>query len=64
MNKESRILPPGYRYLKPGEKINKGDFFWNVDKNRWLKIAYNEDMCVWATEQIIRIEMYHDKEDN
>ena len=53
-NKESKFLPEGYRFLSPGEKICKGDFFWNLDKNKWSKVHYDADMSSWVKEQIIR----------
>jgi hypothetical protein len=54
MRKEQKFLPEGYRFLSPGESVNKGDFFWSEDKNKWLKIVYPDDTTVWVKEQIIR----------
>ena len=53
-HKEPKFLPEGYRYLNPGEKIHKGDFFWNLTKNKWSKVYYDGDMASWVKEQIIR----------
>jgi hypothetical protein len=34
-NIEQKILPEGYRYLKEGEPIKQGDYFWG-DKNNYM----------------------------
>jgi hypothetical protein len=34
-NIEKKFLPEGYRYLKEGEPIKQGDYFWG-DKNDYM----------------------------
>ena len=51
-----KFLPDGYRFLIIGEAIKKGDYFWNKDRGRWLKILHPSDTSNWVKEQVIRRE--------
>lgn len=55
-NIEKKFLPEGYRYLKEGEPIKQGDYFWGDKNNKWNKIRYPEDTSNWVREHIIREE--------
>lgn len=55
-NIEKKFLPQGYRYLKEGEPIKQGDYFWGDKNNKWNKIRYPEDRSNWVREHIIREE--------
>jgi len=54
MTNEDKFLPQGYRYLGVGERILKGDYFWNCELCRWSKVQHVGDMSNWVSEQIIR----------
>jgi hypothetical protein len=52
--KEEKFLPEGYRFLKLGESIQFGDYFWNASESKWLKVTHPGDASNWKSEQIIR----------
>ena len=52
--KEEKFLPEGYRFLKLGEAIQFGDYFWNTSESKWLKVTHPGDASNWKSEQIIR----------
>ena len=54
MNKENKFLPEGYRFLKQGESIQINDYFWNIEKRKWIKIRYDADTSNWIKEHMIR----------
>jgi SH3-like domain-containing protein len=53
-NIEKKFLPEEYRYLKEGEPIKQGDYFWGNKNNKWKKIRYPGDTSNWVKEQVIR----------
>lgn len=53
---ENKFLPKGYRYLKEGEVIQEGDYFWGNKNNKWNKIKDTADTSNWVKEQVIRKE--------
>jgi hypothetical protein len=51
-----KFLPDGYRFLSIGEPIKKGDYFWNKDRGRWLKVFNPADTTNWIEKHLIRKE--------
>ena len=53
-NIEKKFLPQGYRYLKEGEPIKQGDYFWGDKNNKWNKIRDTANTSNWVKEHVIR----------
>ena len=53
---EKKFLPEGYRYLKEGELIKQGDYFWGNKNNKWHKIKDPANTSNWVKEHVIRKE--------
>ena len=68
-NIEKKFLPQGYRYLKEGEPIKQGDYFWgdendymytlkwysnHIKNNKWKKIRDPANTSNWVKEHVIR----------
>jgi len=53
---EKKFLPEGYRYLKEGEPIKQGDYFWGDPHSKWLRVVHPGDTSNWVKEHVIRKE--------
>jgi hypothetical protein len=52
--KEVKFLPEGYRFLSIGEPIKTGDYFWNKQRQKWMKVHYPADTSNWIEKHLIR----------
>ena len=54
MKNEPQFLPENYEFLKVGQPIQRGDYFWSEEQRKWCKVRFTSNTTCWVKEHVIR----------